>query len=55
MKNFMINDIKFSLRHWKTSFEKKTGFLCVGEYAEYGFDQQRLILYVIRLWDVVFS
>ena len=30
-----------SLRR-KTSFEKKTVF-CVGEYAEYGFDQQRLI------------
>ena len=25
----------------------------MGEYAEYGFDQQRLIWYVCRLWDVV--
>ena len=24
---------------WKTSFEKKL-FFCVGEYTEYGFDQQ---------------
>ena len=31
--------------YWKTSFEKKL-FYCVGEYAEYGFDQQRLIWYV---------
>ena len=29
---------------WKTSFEKKL-FFCLGEYAEYGFDQQRLIWY----------
>ena len=36
----------------KTSFEKKL-FFCVGEYAEYGFDQQRLIWYVHRLWDMV--
>ena len=34
---------------------KKTCFFCVGEYAEYGFDQQRLIWYVFRLWDMVFS
>ena len=27
----------------------------MGEYAEYGFDQQRLIWYVCRLWDMVFS
>ena len=26
-------------KHSKTSFEKKL-FFCVGEYAEYGFDQQ---------------
>ena len=39
-------------KHWKTSFEKKL-FFCVGEYAEYWFDQQRLIWY--RLWDMVFS
>ena len=25
-------------KHWKTSVEK-TCFFCVGEYAEYGFDQ----------------
>ena len=30
-------------------------FFCVDEYAEYGFDQQRLIWYVCRLWDIVFS
>ena len=36
------------LEHSKTSFEKKL-FFCVGEYAEYGFDQQRLIWYVCRL------
>ena len=30
-------------------------FFCVGEYAEYGFDQQRLIWYVFRQWDMVFS
>ena len=41
-------------KHLKTSFEKKL-FFCVGEYAEYGFDQQRLIWYVCFLWDVVFS
>ena len=28
-------------------------FSCVGEYTEYGFDQQRLIWYVCRLWDMV--
>ena len=33
----------------------KKNFFCVGEYAEYGFDQQRLIWYVYRLWDMVFS
>ena len=27
----------------------------MGEYAEYGFDQQRLIWYVGHLWDMVFS
>ena len=42
------------IKHWKTSFEKKL-FFCVGEYAEYGFDQQRLIWYVCRLWDMVYS
>ena len=26
----------------------------MSEYAEYGFDQQRLIWYVCRLWDMVF-
>ena len=41
-----------SIKHWKTSFEKT---FCVGEYAEYGFDQQRLIWYVFRLCDMVFS
>ena len=30
-------------------------FLCVDKYAEYGFDQQRLMCYVCRLWDMVFS
>ena len=30
-------------------------FFCLGEYAEYGFDQQRLTWYVFRLWDMVFS
>ena len=34
---------------------KKELFFCVGEYAEYGFDQQRLIWYVCRLRDMVFS
>ena len=29
----------FAFKHSKTSFEKKL-FFCVGEYAEYGFDQQ---------------
>ena len=38
--------------HWKTSFEKNWVFFCVGEYAEYGFDQQRLIWYVCPLWDM---
>ena len=33
---------------------KKTVF-CVGEYAEYWFDQQRLIWFIFRLWDIVFS
>ena len=28
---------------------------CVGEYAKYGFDQQRLIWYVFGLKDIVFS
>ena len=41
-----------SIKHWKTSFEKT---FCVGEYAEYEFDQQRLIWYVFRLCDMVFS
>ena len=27
----------------------------MGEYAEYEFDQQRLIWYVFRLWEMVFS
>ena len=31
---------------------EKNYFFCVGEYAEYGFDQQRLIWYVCRLWDM---
>ena len=43
------------LRIWKTSFEKKTVFFCIAKYAAYGFDQQRLIWYVFRLWDIVFS
>ena len=34
---------------------KETLFFCVGEYAGYGFDQQRLIWYVFCLWDMVFS
>ena len=34
--------------HWKTIFEKTKLVFCVGEYAEYGFDQQRLIWYVCR-------
>ena len=38
----------------KTNFEKKL-FFGVGKYAEYGFDQQRLIWYVCRQWDMVFS
>ena len=43
-----------TVKQRKTSFEK-TVFFCVGEYAEYGFDQQRLIWYVFRQWDMVFS
>ena len=39
---------------WKTGFEKNC-FFCVGELAEYGSDQQRLLWYVIRLWDMVCS
>ena len=27
----------------------------MGDYAEYGFDQQRLIWYVCRPWDIVFE
>ena len=27
----------------------------MGKYAEYGFDQLRLIWYVCRRWDMVFS
>ena len=34
--------------------QKLEEFFCVGEYAEYGFDQQR-IWYVCRLWDMVFN
>ena len=34
---------------------KKTLFFCLGEYAEYGCDQQGLIWYVFRLWNAVFS
>ena len=49
---FLVNMHKD--KHWNTSFEKKM-FFCVGEYAEYGFDQQRLIWHVFRLWDMVFS
>ena len=41
--------------NWKTSFEKKLFFVCVGEYTEYGFGKQRLIWYVFCLWDMVFS
>ena len=26
----------------------------MGEYTEYGFDQQRLIWYVYHLWDMVY-
>ena len=33
----IIADIYLQL--WKASFEKKNAFFCVGEYAEYGFDQ----------------
>ena len=41
--------------YWhKCSQNVKKLFFCVGEYAEYGFDQQRLIWYVCRLWDTVF-
>ena len=29
---------------------KKKLYFCVGEYAENGFDQQRLIWYICRLW-----
>ena len=50
----IIITVYFMYKHWKTSFEKNC-FFCVGEYAEYGFDQQRLIWYVCRLWDMVFS
>ena len=42
------------LSHWKTSFEKSC-FFCVGEYAEYRFDQQMLIWYVFRLWGLMCS
>ena len=38
---YILNTAQF--KHWKTSFEKN--FFCVGEYAEYGFDHQRLIRY----------
>ena len=31
--------IRGCIQHPKTSFEKKL-FFCMGEYAEYGFDQQ---------------
>ena len=49
--------------HSKVKFPiSKTGrlvlkkmFFCVGEYTEYGFDQQKLIWYVFRLWGMVFS
>ena len=40
--------------YWKTSFEKNC-FFWVDEYAEYGYDQQRLIWYGFRLWHMVFS
>ena len=43
------------VRKLKTRFEKNWVFFCVGEYAEYGFDQQMLIWYIFRLWDMVFS
>ena len=50
------------VRPYQTLFRKNTGrlvlkklFYCVGEYVEYGFDQQKLIWYVCRLWDMVFS
>ena len=37
---FQLSLITYLLhKHSKTSFEKKL-FFCVGEYAEYGFDQQ---------------
>ena len=32
---------------WKTIVLKKKLFFCVGEYTEYGFDQQRLIWYMV--------
>ena len=43
-----LKNARENLNHSKTSF-------CVGEYVEYGFDQQRLICYVCRVWDMVFS
>ena len=33
----------------------KTGFDPVGELAEYGFDQQRLIWYAFGLWGLICS
>ena len=36
---------KHTQKNWTTSLEKKL-FSCVGEYAKYGFDQQRLIWYM---------
>ena len=45
---------EYAMNTRRLSFEKKL-FFCVGEYVEYGFDQQRLIWYVCRLWDMVFS
>ena len=48
-------NVSIKIKYRKTSFEKKKLFFCVNEYAEYGFDQQRLIWHVCRLWDMVFS
>ena len=47
--------VKFPTSNTGRLVLKKNLFFCVGEYTEYGFDQQRLIWYVFRLWGMVFS
>ena len=47
--------VKFSTSNTGRLILKKKMFFCVGEYTGYGFDEQRLIWYVFRLWGMAFT